>query len=150
MLCSLIPFVLFTLNIFLSSKVKDIKIHSDGLIIKTSSFEYKSRFVVNCAGLYSDRVTSMTQTPKAKIIPFRGEYYKVLAEAQHLCKNLIYPVPDPNFPFLGVHFTRTIDEEIIEKNLKSEKPLVQLILYMVLRRAEFMNSLRMADDFSKK
>jgi L-2-hydroxyglutarate oxidase len=66
-------------------------------------------YVVNCAGLHSDRVTALSgQQPEAKIVPFRGEYYEVKPSAQHLCRNLIYPVPDPSFPFLGVHFTRMI------------------------------------------
>ncbi|HLO97733.1 MAG TPA: L-2-hydroxyglutarate oxidase, partial [Fimbriimonas sp.] len=66
-------------------------------------------FVINCAGLHSDRVASLAGLePKIKIIPFRGEYYELTTEAEHLCKHLIYPVPDPNFPFLGVHFTRMV------------------------------------------
>ena len=66
--------------------------------------------MVNCAGLHCDRVTAMSgQTPDAQIVPFRGEYFELMPEAQHLCRNLIYPVPDPNFPFLGVHFTRMIE-----------------------------------------
>jgi L-2-hydroxyglutarate oxidase len=65
--------------------------------------------VINCAGLYSDKVASMhLGTVDTKIIPFRGEYYELTAEAEHLVKHLIYPVPDPAFPFLGVHFTRMI------------------------------------------
>jgi L-2-hydroxyglutarate oxidase len=64
--------------------------------------------VINCAGLYSDKVAQMNQEESidVKIIPFRGEYYKIKKEREYLVKNLIYPVPDPNFPFLGVHFTR--------------------------------------------
>jgi len=73
--------------------------------------EYKARLIVNCAGLYSDKVAQLTQDEavKVRIIPFRGEYYKLKPEKEHLVKNLIYPVPDPNFPFLGVHFTRMIE-----------------------------------------
>lgn len=73
--------------------------------------EYKTRLIVNCAGLYSDKVAQLTQdeSVKVRIIPFRGEYYKLKPEKEHLVKNLIYPVPDPNFPFLGVHFTRMIE-----------------------------------------
>ena len=64
---------------------------------------------MNCAGLYSDKVARFTeQQMNVKIIPFRGEYYKLSDEKEHLVKNLIYPVPDPSFPFLGVHFTRMI------------------------------------------
>jgi (S)-2-hydroxyglutarate dehydrogenase len=64
---------------------------------------------VNCAGLHCDRVSALTgQKRKLRIIPFRGEYYKLKPERQNLVRNLIYPVPDPKFPFLGVHFTRLI------------------------------------------
>ena len=75
----------------------------------TNGGELEARFVVTCAGLHADRVVRASgQKPGAKIIPFRGEYYKIKAERQHLVRNLIYPVPDPKFPFLGVHFTRLI------------------------------------------
>jgi (S)-2-hydroxyglutarate dehydrogenase len=76
-------------------------------VVVTQKQTYSAKLVINCAGLYSDRVARMT-TPdlNVKIIPFRGEYYKLRKEKEYLVKNLIYPVPDPNFPFLGVHFTR--------------------------------------------
>ena len=78
--------------------------------IETTGDEVSARVVVNCAGLHCDRVASMTgQQLPAKIVPFRGEYYELKPDAFHLCRNLIYPVPDPSFPFLGVHFTRMID-----------------------------------------
>ena len=65
--------------------------------------------MVQCAGLQSDRMARASGVePPARIVPFRGEYYELVPEAQHLCRNLIYPVPDPAFPFLGVHFTRMI------------------------------------------
>ena len=95
-------------QILLASKVVQMNSVGDRVVVTTSRAEHEARFVVNCAGLHSDRVTSLTETPKAKIIPFRGEYFEVIPEAHHLCKNLIYPVPDPSFPFLGVHFTRMI------------------------------------------
>ena len=95
-------------QIFLSSKVVQMSMSGDRVVVSTARGEHEARFVVNCAGLHSDRVTSLTETPKAKIIPFRGEYFEVVPEAHHLCRNLIYPVPDPRFPFLGVHFTRMI------------------------------------------
>jgi len=80
------------------------------VVIASAAGDWLARWVVNCAGLYSDRVTALAgQRPQVKIIPFRGEYYKLRPEAFHLCRNLIYPVPDPSFPFLGVHFTRMID-----------------------------------------
>jgi L-2-hydroxyglutarate oxidase len=78
--------------------------------IKTTSDVYTSKIVINCAGLYSDRVARFSHNDvNVKIIPFRGEYFKIKPEKQYLVKNLIYPVPDPNFPFLGVHFTRMIN-----------------------------------------
>ncbi len=93
-------------------KVIDIKnrnTHSE--VVTESGSVFETRLVVNCAGLYSDKVAQMTQPEniKVRIIPFRGEYYKIRTERHHLVKNLIYPVPDPNFPFLGVHFTRMIE-----------------------------------------
>src|SRR5277367_4136173 len=76
---------------------------------ETSAGEFHSRFVVTCGGLHADRlVRAAGQKPSAKIVPFRGEYYQIKKERQFLVRNLIYPVPDPKFPFLGVHFTRLI------------------------------------------
>ena len=95
-------------KILCSTKVTGIR-QTSRMIIETEKGEFEGRYLVNCAGLYSDKITAMTQTPGAKIIPFRGEYYKVRPGKNHLCRNLIYPVPDPNFPFLGVHFTRMIN-----------------------------------------
>ncbi len=78
--------------------------------VVTGKGSYDTRLVINCAGLYSDKVAQMTENEKIRlrIIPFRGEYYELKPEKQYLVKHLIYPVPDPNFPFLGVHFTRMI------------------------------------------
>jgi L-2-hydroxyglutarate oxidase len=77
--------------------------------VASTAGDFAARFVINCAGLYSDRVTRLSgAVPQAKIIPFRGEYYELKPEAEHLCRGLIYPVPDPSFPFLGVHFTRLV------------------------------------------
>jgi L-2-hydroxyglutarate oxidase len=79
------------------------------IVIETTAGEFSADYVVTCAGLHADRVARRAgQPPPAQIIPFRGEYYDVLPQSHHLCRNLIYPVPDPAFPFLGVHFTRTI------------------------------------------
>lgn len=78
-------------------------------IVETSAGEIRSHFVVACGGLHADRLVKATgQAPAVKIIPFRGEYYKIKPARQHLVRHLIYPVPDPKFPFLGVHFTRLI------------------------------------------
>jgi len=77
--------------------------------IETSNETYQTTQVVACAGLHSDRVVSQSgMKPPAKIMPFRGEYYMIRKERQSLVRNLIYPVPDPQFPFLGVHFTRMV------------------------------------------
>ncbi len=90
-------------TIHLSEKVIGIK---DSEVI-TDKASYSARLIINCAGLYSDKVAAMSVNPlNVRIIPFRGEYYKIRKEKEYLVKNLIYPVPDPNFPFLGVHFTR--------------------------------------------
>jgi L-2-hydroxyglutarate oxidase len=79
------------------------------MIIDSTAGEVETRYVATCAGLQSDRLTRLSgQTPVAQVVPFRGEYYELKPSAQHLCNGLIYPVPDPNFPFLGVHFTRMI------------------------------------------
>jgi L-2-hydroxyglutarate oxidase len=79
-------------------------------IIVTNKNRYETKLVVNCAGLYSDKIAQLTQREAidVRIVPFRGEYFKIKPEKEYLVKNLIYPVPDPNFPFLGVHFTRMI------------------------------------------
>jgi L-2-hydroxyglutarate oxidase LhgO len=77
--------------------------------IETRSGDYEADFLINCAGLQCDRVSRIAgNRPLTKIVPFRGEYFKLRPERQHLVRNLIYPVPDPKFPFLGVHFTRLI------------------------------------------
>lgn len=79
--------------------------------VVTDKGNYETSLVINCAGLYSDKVAQFTEKEeiKLRIIPFRGEYYEIKPEKQYLVRHLIYPVPDPNFPFLGVHFTRMID-----------------------------------------
>jgi (S)-2-hydroxyglutarate dehydrogenase len=80
-----------------------------GWIAATTAGDFESDYIVNCAGLQCDRVCTLAgDQPELQIIPFRGEYFKLKPERQHLVRNLIYPVPDPRFPFLGVHFTRLI------------------------------------------
>jgi L-2-hydroxyglutarate oxidase len=92
-----------------NARVIGIKSQSSPVIVETTAGEFSGDYVVTCAGLHADRVTRLSgQEPPAQIVPFRGEYYDIKPSAHHLCHNLIYPVPDPNFPFLGVHFTRTI------------------------------------------
>jgi L-2-hydroxyglutarate oxidase len=94
-------------DIHLSEKVIDIIADTQASTVVTEKTTYRTELVINCAGLYSDRVARLTvDNLNMKIIPFRGEYYKLKKEKEYLVKSLIYPVPDPNFPFLGVHFTR--------------------------------------------
>lgn len=85
-------------------------VEADGFHAETSTGRVRARLLVNCAGLYSDRVAAACGlTPPVQIIPFRGEYYRLKPAAAHLCRHLIYPVPDRRLPFLGVHLTRMID-----------------------------------------
>ncbi len=94
-------------EIRLNERVISLKKETNKTIVVTDKQSYEAKLVINCAGLYSDKVAAMTvENLNVKIIPFRGEYYKLKKEKEYLVKNLIYPVPDPNFPFLGVHFTR--------------------------------------------
>ena len=87
--------------------VKAIAVKETDVTIDTTNGSYTAGLMINCAGLYSDKIAKMSgDNPGIKIIPFRGEYFKLKPEKEYLVKNLIYPVPDPNFPFLGVHFTR--------------------------------------------
>lgn len=100
-------------EILFNSKVTDVKSTGDGVIIDIGSTAIHARVLVNCAGLYCDKIASFTIPDlDVKIIPFRGEYYSLKKEKRSMVKHLIYPVPDPNFPFLGVHFTRRVDGEI--------------------------------------
>ncbi|GMU86055.1 MAG: hydroxyglutarate oxidase [Ignavibacteriales bacterium] len=93
-----------------NNKVKGILNKNNEITIETTGGNYSTRLLVNCAGLYSDRIARMCGTdPEVMIVPFRGEYYELVKEKEYLVKNLIYPVPDPRFPFLGVHFTRMIN-----------------------------------------
>lgn len=93
-----------------NEKVIKIKKVNGSNNITTNMFEYETDVVVSCGGLYSDELASFASSHvDFKIIPFRGEYYKIKKDKRYLVKNLIYPVPDPAFPFLGVHFTRMID-----------------------------------------
>ena len=100
-------------KLLLGHAVIGMQTRTDSLIITTNKAEIECKHAINCAGLHSDRITRLGgQKPPAKIIPFKGEYYELEKQATHLCNNLIYPVPDPAFPFLGVHFTRMIDGSV--------------------------------------
>ena len=96
-------------EIFLNHKVTAIKQHSDHSIVTAGGKEFETTLVINTAGLYCDKIAQMVgQSPNVRIIPFRGEYYELAKDKYHLINNLVYPVPDPTFPFLGVHYTRRI------------------------------------------
>ena len=93
----------------MSAKVTGLFRHENRMVIQNEAGELQAKLVVNCGGLQSDRLAWLSGTrPDAQIVPFRGEYFELKPSAHHLCRGLIYPVPDPSFPFLGVHFTRMI------------------------------------------
>lgn len=95
------------------ARVKKVELKSNEIILKTSIGEVKARGLINCSGLQADWVARMCGIePGLKIVPFRGEYYELIPEKRNLVKNLIYTVPDPKFPFLGVNFTRMIDGKV--------------------------------------
>jgi (S)-2-hydroxyglutarate dehydrogenase len=92
------------------AEVTGISETGDGVELGTPGESFRARVLVNCAGLHSDRVAALSGVEAgAKVVPFRGEYYELEPERRYLVRNLIYPVPDPNFPFLGVHFTRSVE-----------------------------------------
>lgn len=96
-----------------NNKVINVKKKSGSIIVETVKGKIETKLIINCAGLYCDKIAAHTIPDlDMKIIPFRGEYYSLKPNKRFLVKHLIYPVPDPNFPFLGVHFTRRIDGEI--------------------------------------
>jgi L-2-hydroxyglutarate oxidase len=100
-------------EIVFRAKVLGLREEGDCNIVETSAGIFRARYVINCAGLYSDTITRMAGVhTDLEIIPFRGEYYEVKPERRHLVKALIYPVPDPRFPFLGVHFTRRVNGSV--------------------------------------
>ncbi|HET8859171.1 L-2-hydroxyglutarate oxidase [Marivirga sp.] len=97
-------------EISLGQKVNNIQEKNGITTVSTNKESFDTKLVINCAGLYSDKIAKLTtEKLDLKIIPFRGEYFMIKPEKQYLIKNLVYPVPDPNFPFLGVHFTRMIN-----------------------------------------
>ncbi len=96
-------------EVITSARVTSIERKANSFIVRSTAGDYESPRIVTCAGLQSDRIAALTGAHRTvRIVPFRGEYYKIRAERQHLVRHLIYPVPDPKFPFLGVHFTRLI------------------------------------------
>jgi (S)-2-hydroxyglutarate dehydrogenase len=96
-------------TVFLSHEVTAMKRSDGNTVVETTRGPIRAKLVINCAGLQSDRVSRMANAKlDLTIVPFRGEYYDIVAAKQHYLKGLLYPVPDPQFPFLGVHFTRRI------------------------------------------
>lgn len=94
----------------LGCRVIGINERAGEVVVETPDGEITADVVVNCTGLFSDRTAALAGVPRdVRIVPFRGEYFELRPEARHLCRGLIYPVPDPRFPFLGVHFTKMID-----------------------------------------
>lgn len=97
-------------EIRLSTTVEAIAERNDGVTLDTNKSTIQACYMINCAGLHSDRIANMVGLETdMKIVPFRGEYYELVKEKEYLVNHLIYPVPNPNFPFLGVHFTRMIN-----------------------------------------
>jgi (S)-2-hydroxyglutarate dehydrogenase len=97
-------------EITLSARVTGFRTTATEVVVDTTAGEFTAMQAVNCGGLHCDRIARLAgESPAAKIVPFRGEYFKLKPEAEHLCRTLIYPTPDPAFPFLGVHFTRMIE-----------------------------------------
>jgi L-2-hydroxyglutarate oxidase LhgO len=91
------------------TRVRGLRRCSEGWIVETETGEIAATLVVNCAGLQCDRIARLSGTkPEVTVVPFRGDYFKLIASKEHLVRTLIYPVPDPAFPFLGVHFTRMV------------------------------------------
>ena len=89
--------------------VTKIRKTNEGHILQSDSDEVQATYIITCGGLFADRVAALSgHIPDIQIVPFRGEYFELKPEAEHLCNGLIYPVPDPDFPFLGVHFTRMV------------------------------------------
>jgi len=94
-------------------EVKAFKMAGSVHVIETTKGDYQGRFIINCAGLFSDRLARMAGAdPLARIVPFRGEYFQLVPQKRHLVNTLVYPVPNPDFPFLGVHFTKMIDGSV--------------------------------------
>ncbi|QBP92650.1 L-2-hydroxyglutarate oxidase [Bacillus mycoides] len=100
-------------EVHLGTAAERITEKKDTVTIETNKGTFKTKFLINCAGLHSDRIAKKTGIlTDMKIVPFRGEYYELVPEKRHLVKHLIYPVPNPEFPFLGVHFTRMINGDV--------------------------------------
>ena len=100
-------------TVLTSAAVTGIKRTANEVMVETKAGTFSTRFLINCAGLFSDRISRMAgDEPEVMIVPFRGEYYDLVPECAPLVRALIYPVPDPRFPFLGVHFTRRVSGKV--------------------------------------
>lgn len=100
-------------EMLLSAEVRGIRSVPAGYVIESTGGEVETRCLINCAGLHSDRIARLAgEDPGITIVPFRGEYYELVPQRRNLVKSLVYPVPNPDFPFLGVHFTRMIDGSV--------------------------------------
>ena len=141
-------------SVHLNTKVERLDRVGSTHRVVTNRGDIEANFIVNCAGLYSDRVTRMDGAdPTAQIVPFRGEYYELAPHRRDLVKGLIYPVPNPDFPFLGVHFTRMIDGSVhagpnavlafkregYEKRDFDAKELVEILRYRGFHRLAAKN-----------
>ena len=94
-------------------KIKSIKTNNDLKILESNNSIFHAEFLINCAGLYSDNIAQLDNVePELKIIPFRGEYFTIAEDRSHLVNNMIYPISDPDLPFLGIHLTKTVDNKI--------------------------------------
>jgi (S)-2-hydroxyglutarate dehydrogenase len=96
-------------DFYLGQQVIGLHTTGQSTVVRTTRGEVETRRLITCTGLHSDRVARLDSEPQVQIIPFRGDYYTLTPEARPLCRGLIYPVPDPALPFLGVHFTRRVD-----------------------------------------
>lgn len=100
-------------DVQLNQEVTQLETTQDTVTIHTKTHRFTAGYLISCGGLHSDRLVRLAGLqPPAKIVPFRGEYFELIESQRGLCRNLIYPVPDPNFPFLGVHFTRMVSGDV--------------------------------------
>ncbi len=101
-------------DVFFDQELNNTEERPEGIILKTTTEEFLTKQAINCAGFYADKVAHLSDAAisKKQIIPFRGEYYELKPEKRQLIKGLIYPVPNPEFPFLGVHLSKTIDGRV--------------------------------------
>lgn len=100
-------------DIQLGQAVEAVFAYPNEVVLRTPRAEFHCGYVINCAGLFSDRIARLARANlDLRIVPFRGEYYEIAPDKRHLVRGLIYPVPDPRFPFLGVHFTTRIDGSV--------------------------------------